>query len=479
MINFDNTYSKLPEEFFELVNPEEVPNPSLVKFNDLLAEELNLNLNELSNEEKASIFSGNVIAKGSQPIAQVYAGHQFGHFVPRLGDGRAILLGEVIDKNGIRKDIQLKGSGVTKYSRSGDGKAPISAVIREYIISEAIHSLNIPTTRSLSIVTTGENIYREETTPGAILCRVASSHIRIGTFEYFAARNDIKSLKILFIYTLKRHYPEINENHITKFFDIVVDNQAKLIAKWMSIGFIHGVMNTDNSAISGETIDYGPCAFMDTFEENKVFSSIDMYGRYSYSNQSKIIEWNLSKLKDCLRLILDNEQQAILMDAILDGFEDKFMDYYFLNMNKKIGLNSDDDILINDFLKLMEENKVDFTLAFRYLCDSTEKGSEELKTLFKNNTKLDNWLIKWHKILKEEKLDLNKIKNKMKLVNPLFIPRNHRVQEVIDAAIKKDYSKLNKLLKILSNPFEEQKENNEYINPPKPDEVVHQTFCGT
>jgi len=479
MINFDNTYSKLPEEFFEIVNPEKVPNPSLVKFNDLLAEELNLNLNELSNEEKASIFSGNVIAKGSQPIAQVYAGHQFGHFVPRLGDGRAILLGEVIDKNGIRKDIQLKGSGVTKYSRSGDGKAPLSAVIREYIISEAMHSLNIPTTRSLSIVTTGENIYREETTPGAILCRVASSHIRIGTFEYFAARNDIKSLKILFIYTLKRHYPEINENHITKFFDIVVDNQAKLIAKWMSIGFIHGVMNTDNSAISGETIDYGPCAFMDTFEENKVFSSIDLYGRYSYSNQSKIIWWNLSKLKDCLRLILDNEQQAILMDAILDGFEDKFMDYYFLNMNKKIGLNSDDDILINDFLKLMEENKVDFTLTFRYLCDSTEKGSEELKTLFKNNTKLDNWLIKWHKILKEEKLDLNKIKNKMKLVNPLFIPRNHRVQEVIDAAIKKDYSKLNKLLKILSNPFEEQKENNKYINPPKPDEVVHQTFCGT
>ncbi len=373
MFKFDNSYSRLPENFYERIDPIAVKNPKLIRFNKLLAEEIGLDPIK-DNNHLETIFSGNVLPKDSDPIALAYAGHQFGHFVPQLGDGRAVLLGEVSNHDGFRFDIQLKGSGPTSFSRGGDGRAPLGPVIREYIMSEAMHFLNIPTTRSLAMVATDELVSRETLLPGGVLTRIASSHIRVGTFEYFAAQGDQKNLKLLANYAINRHYSNIDEsnNRYQIFLESVCDKQASLIAKWMEVGFIHGVMNTDNTSISGETIDYGPCAFMDSYHPETVFSSIDHHGRYAYGNQPNIAQWNLARLSECLLPLIDNDSNKAITIAeeILDSFGRKFEDYWFSGMCEKIGLpgsKKNNRALLQDLLKLMQKNKSDFTLTFWYL----------------------------------------------------------------------------------------------------------------
>ena len=373
MFKFDNSYSRLPENFYERIDPIAVKNPKLIRFNKLLAEEIGLDPIK-DNNHLETIFSGNVLPKDSDPIALAYAGHQFGHFVPQLGDGRAVLLGEVSNHDGFRFDIQLKGSGPTSFSRGGDGRAPLGPVIREYIMSEAMHFLNIPTTRSLAMVATDELVSRETLLPGGVLTRIASSHIRVGTFEYFAAQGDQKNLKLLADYAINRHYSNIDEsnNRYQIFLESVCDKQASLIAKWMEVGFIHGVMNTDNTSISGETIDYGPCAFMDSYHPETVFSSIDHHGRYAYGNQPNIAQWNLARLSECLLPLIDNDSNKAITIAeeILDSFGRKFEDYWFSGMCEKIGLpgsKKNNRALLQDLLKLMQKNQSDFTLTFWYL----------------------------------------------------------------------------------------------------------------
>jgi serine/tyrosine/threonine adenylyltransferase len=445
VVEFDSTYIKLPAMFYSEVKPTKVKNPELIKFNDDLAKELGIDV-----RDKAEVFSGNIILEGSEPIAQAYAGHQFGHFVSSLGDGRACLLGEVISVNGHRKDIQLKGSGITNFSRGGDGKAPLGAVIREYIMSEAMHALRIPTTRSLSIVSTGEDVYREEVEPAGILCRVASSHIRIGTFEYFATEH--KMIKRLCDYTINRHFPG---STYLEFFEQVLDRQAKLIANWMSVGFIHGVMNTDNTSICGETIDYGPCAFLDEYEKDKVFSSIDSYGRYSFENQKKVIIWNLSRLAICLISLVESTE----LNKSLQNFNTLFEKYWMELMQEKIGV--DDQNLVYEFLELIEG--VDYTLAFRYL------GTDNFLSLFNEQEKVSRWLNKWNM----HNVDVNKLQQ----INPAHIPRLHLVNKAIDVAYKGDYSYMERLIDVLKNPFTEQ--DDEFMLGPKEDERVDKTFCGT
>jgi uncharacterized protein YdiU (UPF0061 family) len=491
MLNFNNTYVTLPEYFYHKVNPTKVINPSLIKFNYKLAEELGLYDSRL--EDITNIFSGNIICQGSQPIAQVYAGHQFGHFVPRLGDGRAILLGEVFDSNGYRKDIQLKGSGRTPYSRGGDGRAWLGPVIREYIISEFMHNLAVPTTRSLAAVLTGEDIYRQEALPGAILTRVASSHIRIGSFEYFAAKDDTKALKLLADYVIDRHYSVIKNdtNPYLSLLEQVLKKQSLLVAKWMSIGFIHGVMNTDNMSISGETIDYGPCAFMDYYDQNMVFSSIDNYGRYAYSNQPKICQWNLSCLAEALLPIIDsNKEHAIeLCTEVLNSFNQDFKSNFYRLMIEKIGLDGElleDFMLVQGLLDLMQKYKADFTLTFRYLSKIVDENND-LSIFLKlfdeeanTSSEINLWLSKWRLRLKRLNLDSTQIEKKMNLVNPAFIPRNHKIEEMIEKAhLNNDYSLMNDFLEIMENPFQEQDLFREYFFAPENKVLDYVTFCGT
>jgi serine/tyrosine/threonine adenylyltransferase len=451
-MKFDNTYINLPQIFYQKVNPTKISNPELIKFNDSLAKELGVDI-----YNKSEVFSGNVIKEGSEPIAQVYAGHQFGHFVPSLGDGRAILLGEVIDINGVRKDVQLKGSGLTQFSRGGDGKAPLGAVIREYVMSESMHALGVPTTRSLSIVSTGEDVYREEIEPGGILCRVASSHIRIGTFEYFAGIGDNESIKILANYVIDRHYKQIknSKNKYLELFKLILDRQAKLVAKWISIGFIHGVMNTDNTSICGETIDYGPCAFLDEYEKDKVFSSIDVNGRYSFENQKNVIVWNLSKLGQCLVDLVNADE----LNGCLDGFKRLFDRYWMSFMQDKIGVK--DENLVYDFLELIVG--VDYTLAFRCL------GTDKFLDIFDDKVAVNKWLDKW----KRYNVEVNELQK----VNPAHIPRLHLVNKAINLANKGDYSFMERLIEVLKNPYTQQDE--EFLKPPTVAEKVEKTFCGT
>jgi len=485
MINFDNSYSKLPDIFFERINPVAVKEPSLIQFNDPLAKEIGLNLEK--NENLFSvIFSGNKILKGSEPIALAYAGHQFGHFVPQLGDGRAVLLGEIINNNGRRFDIQLKGSGQTCYSRGGDGRAPLGPVIREYIISEAMHALNIPTTRSLAIVTTGEMVSRETLLPGGILTRVASSHLRVGTFEYFAAFKDLENLKLLTNYAISRHFPNIKNDDFRyqNFLKLVCENQASLIAKWMHVGFIHGVMNTDNTSISGETIDYGPCAFMDNYNPNTVFSSIDLHGRYAYGNQPNIAQWNIACLGQCLLPLINPERNKAIeiVEEILDGFENKFRQYWLNSMYKKIGLLKNNYDLIEELLQIMNQDKSDFTLTFRYLSDviGKENNSSNFLNQFLSKNKIDAWLVKWKESIKKENRPEKEIKKSMLKINPAFIPRNHRVEKVIYEILNNyDYSYLDHLLQLLDKPFDHKQHDIEYMNPPDDQNQNYQTFCGT
>ncbi|BDQ37589.1 UPF0061 protein [Pseudodesulfovibrio nedwellii] len=482
---FDNTYTRLPNRFFQRINPVVVEKPSLIRMNTSLAKKLGLPLPD-NHIQLAELFSGNVLMDGMEPIAQAYAGHQFGNFVHQLGDGRAVLLGEAITKQGTRFDIQLKGSGQTQFSRSGDGRSPLGPVIREYVISEAMHTLGIPTTRALAMVATGETVHRETTLPGAILTRVAASFIRVGTFEYFAARNDEEALRKLADYTIQRHYPEVEkaDNPYATFFNAVCHAQAELLARWMCVGFIHGVMNTDNTTISGETIDYGPCAFMDQYNPAQVFSSIDHQGRYAYNQQPLIAQWNMGCLGGCLIPLLHTDEQTAhnLGEDILASFTPSFAHYYRTGMCAKIGLSKESDhgfAHAKRLLEIMHQDHVDFTESFRILGDSIT-DSAQFKALFSSRETIIQWITDWRELLNQDPRSAEKTSHAMHATNPAIIPRNHRVEEAIRAAEDHgDFAPTHKLIEVLSTPYADQPNHQEYRSPPEPSERVQQTFCGT
>ena len=480
MINYKNTYINLPKEFYQKINPKVSLNPKFVKFNANLANELDLNLK--NNHESCELLSGSRIQKNSSPIAMAYAGHQFGQFVPQLGDGRAVLIGEILDSKNRRFDIQLKGSGKTKFSRGGDGKCPLDAAVREYILSEAMNSFNIPTTRSLAIISTGEEIMREGLKPGAILVRVASSHIRIGTFEYFSFRNDIQNLKLLADYSIERHFSDF-KNTTDKyliFFNEVMKKQINLICKWYNVGFIHGVMNTDNTTISGETIDYGPCAFMDFYKQNKVFSSIDYSGRYSFNNQIPVIFWNLNCLANCLAHIFNKEKWIVReLENLLNKFPKMIKIQWLKVISSKFGLIKKklfDEKFILQWLEILEKNNLDYTNSFTNLFKYLENNN---LNIFPENNEIKDFLNNWKKKLSSQNIDINKVKKIMKNSNPIYIPRNHLVESAITATISGDFSKMNKLLEILEDPYVLKKNTETYQQPPTKSEEVLQTFCGT
>lgn len=484
--HFDNSYARLPEQFYARLAPVPVKAPSLIRVNERLAGELGLDTGRLANEQTIAVFAGNHVPKHAEPIAMAYAGHQFGHLVPQLGDGRAILLGELIGTHGTPWDIHLKGSGQTPFSRQGDGRAPIGPVMREYIVSEAMHALGIPTTRSLAAVATGEPVYRERMLPGAILTRVAASHVRIGTFEYFAARGDNHSVKILADHIINRLYPSAwdAENPYLAFFEKVMAKQAALIANWMHVGFIHGVMNTDNMAISGETIDYGPCAFMDHYDPATVFSSIDVAGRYAYGNQGHIAQWNLARLAETLLFLFDENSQSAIgkAEAAIATFPERFQRAWLDGMRRKLGLEdvqADDKALIDSLLGIMHQEEADFTLTFRALCQA-EGDDADLQAILGANEALPQWLDRWKKRLAREATTPAKRRERMRLTNPAYIPRNHQIAKAIaQAEEQQGYSKMDALMAVLAKPFQERRAYAEYALPPKPEERVYQTFCGT
>ena len=486
---FDNSYAKLPDHFYASASPVPVSKPSLIKLNHSLAEDLGLDTEILSGHRGIAVFAGNFIPQQASPIATAYAGHQFGTFVSKLGDGRAILLGEIIDPKGIRRDIQLKGSGPTPFSRGGDGRAPLGPVIREYIISEAMNALRIPTTRSLAAVATGGPVFRETALPGAIITRVASSHIRIGSFEYFSARGDKSSTQQLANYVINRHFPLLKEanNPYLALLETVMDRQSSLIAKWMNIGFIHGVMNTDNMTISGETIDYGPCAFMDTYSPTTVFSSIDHHGRYAFGNQAHIGLWNLARFAETLLPLLDpNLKKAVKMaEFTIASFPNKFQRHWLNGMRRKLGLfkaADDDQSLVNSLLELMDTHGADYTLMFRALCNYAQdvKSDFQVHPLLPNNKDYQSWSSRWKERLIREPTPPTERASVMRSFNPAFIPRNHRVEQAIQAAVDHaDFSKMDELLDVLSNPYKDQEKYASHAQPPKPEERIQHTFCGT
>jgi uncharacterized protein YdiU (UPF0061 family) len=541
---FDNSYARLPCGFYEAILPAKSENPSLIRVNDSLLEEFGLDLAKLQDEEAARFFSGNYIAPGSFPIALAYAGHQFGRFVPVLGDGRAHLLGELVNKRGERFDIQLKGSGRTSFSRNGDGRATLASVMREYIVSEAMHGLKIKTTRSLAFVTTGEFVQRETALPGAILTRIASSHIRVGTFEYFAARGDTDAVKILSDYTIKRHYPACakGSNPYISLLREVMDAYAKLVASWMGIGFIHGVMNTDNTTISGETIDYGPCAFMDEYDHDKVFSSIDKHGRYAYSNQPNIAKWNLNRFALSIISLIDEDPTKAneIIETVIGEFDGIYQAHWLAIMRRKLGLFSarpDDDKLINDLLDIMHKGKMDFTITFRQLSDLIPLSSHSLPsstlpsspshlpssqrklgpsdeqspegvtltssrncllswvpgmtedgrmtegagmTACEDGTDYAGWIERWIKRLEIEGKSRKEHVDLMESSNPARIPRNHLIEEAIKAATESnDFSMMDEMLSALEKPFVYHPDHQKYASAPTPNERIRKTFCGT
>ena len=486
---FQNTYAALPANFFARVAPTPVAAPRLIKLNRPLALQLGLDPDLLSSPEGTEILAGKTLPAGADPIAMAYAGHQFGHFVPQLGDGRAILLGEVIDKDGIRRDIQLKGSGPTPFSRRGDGRAALGPVLREYIVSEAMFALGIPTTRSLAAVMSGESVMRETALPGAVLTRVAASHVRVGTFQYFAARGDTEGVRRLADHVIARHCPQAAsaERPFQALLEGVVARQAELVARWLLVGFIHGVMNTDNTSISGETIDYGPCAFMDHYDPAQVFSSIDEMGRYAYANQPRIALWNLTRLAECLLPLLSDDQEKAIAEAqgILGAFPQKFSAAYQAGLRNKIGLftvRDGDEVLVQDLLDAMAKNQADFTLTFRRLGEAAldPAGDAKVRALFAEPAALDEWTARWRQRAGEEPQTPAERQAAMRAVNPAFIPRNHRVEAVIRAAmVNDDYGPFEELLAVLSKPYQDQPEFAAYTEPPQPDQRVLQTFCGT
>ena len=478
--HFDNTYSRLPKVMSSQLTPIPVENPKLTIFNHGFSKELGLDFSSLNNNQIASIFSGNLLPKESKCIAQAYAGHQFGYFT-MLGDGRAILIGEHLSKNNKRFDIQFKGSGKTPYSRNGDGRAALGPMLREYIVSEAMHSLGIPTTRSLAVVKTGENVIRETPLPGAILTRVAASHIRVGTFQYVTATEDEKNLKTLFDYTIDRHYPKIKDSKTPAIdlLKIVMEKQIKLVVDWMRVGFIHGVMNTDNMTISGETIDYGPCAFMDAYDPETVFSSIDHDGRYAYFNQPGITKWNLARFAETLLPLIDkNKDKAIkIVTEIINNFGEIYKKNWLEMMRKKLGLiekKNNDEKLINDLLSLLHEQKADYTNTFCSLMNEDVQNDK----IF-NNKEFIDWHQKWKECLAKNNNSTEESLKLMRSVNPIVIPRNHKVEEVLDAANKDDLNPFHDFLKVLEKPYENQIKNNNYQSPAPPSEKKYQTFCGT
>lgn len=510
MIPFKNTYARLPDIFFELVEPSKVSAPELLHINRSLAEELGLTLPS-DDAEIAAIFSGNTLPEGAEPLAMAYAGHQFGHFVPQLGDGRAILLGEVTDSNGHQRDIQLKGAGRTRFSRGGDGRAALGPVIREYVVSEAMHAMGVPTTRALAMVRTGDPVYRETPMPGAILARVGSSHIRVGTFEYFAARQNTEAIITLSEYVIQRHYPHCAEdpNPYLAMLKEIMRAQARLVARWMQLGFIHGVMNTDNTTISGETIDYGPCAFMDDYQHDKVFSSIDQYSRYAYKNQPVIARWNLENLSACLApLLAETTEEAVeLIKGAVEIYATTFEHHWRMGFLQKIGLSagtndsvsnkndrdqaptsdeSDGIKLVQRLLTLMNRHRSDFTNTFRFLGDD-DANLIRFRTQFPDaaETELDGWISDWRSAVAEihgttdAAIVPTSTRNMMNQANPAYIPRNHRIEEAITAALHGDMGPANALMDVVSDPYTERDEYSAFALPPKPEQIVHQTFCGT
>ena len=487
---FDNSYARLGERFYTRQLPVPVTKPGLIRVNRALALDLGIDPLWLESAQGVEFLAGNYIAEGSEPLASVYAGHQFGGWNPQLGDGRAILLGEVIGRDGLRYDIQLKGSGRTPYSRGGDGRAPLGPVLREYIVSEAMAAMGVPTSRTLAAVSSGEWVMREGRLPGAVLARVAQSHIRIGTLQFFAARRENDALRTLVGHVIERHYPETAqaENPVRAMLDGVIARQASLVARWQSLGFIHGVMNTDNMLLSGETIDYGPCAFMDDFEIGRVLSSIDHGGRYAYGNQPNIAHWNLSVLTQALLPLLDVDPDKALAagQAAIDAFPGLYQTAFTDIMLKKLGLSekADGDVeLIQDLLQLMQAEKADFTLAFRFLSDlvSPETASGGgIGALFGPPGSFAPWLERWRQRIDRESLHGAKRQRSMYAVNPVFIPRNHLVEEAISAAEKHgDFGPFNRLVDILADSFAYEPGKAAYAAPPRPEQVVRQTFCGT
>jgi len=489
-INFDKSYARLPPRFFAPTPPHQPPAPTLVRLNTQLARELGVDPDWLAGPAGLDMLSGRSLPAGAEPIALAYAGHQFGNFVPQLGDGRAILLGEVIDDSGRRRDIQLKGAGRTPFSRGGDGRAALGPVLREYLVSEAMAALGIPTTRALAVVTTGEPVLRETVLPGAILTRVAASHIRVGTFQYFAAREDVEALRLLADHVVARHYPDLGEQEagVARYralLDAVIAAQARLVARWMLVGFIHGVMNTDNVSVAGETIDYGPCAFMDQYDPATVFSSIDRMGRYAYGNQPRIAHWNLARLAEAMLPLLGEDQDASLEVAqtSLAVFGTLFADGYHGGLRRKVGLAEEregDVALVGDLLTAMTANQVDFTLLFRRLGDAVVGEDEPARSLFVDPTAFDGWAIRWRERLAGEPREPAERRAAMNAVNPAFIPRNHRVEAMIAAAVDHaDFGPFATLLEVLARPFEDQPDHAALAEPPLPEQCVLATFCGT
>ena len=468
-IPFDNTYANLDRAFFSRVNPVPVKEPALIAYNADLAKQIGITCG--TEQEYTEVFSGTRLAEGSDPLAQLYAGHQFGHYSPQLGDGRAVLLGETCGPDNRRRDIQLKGSGPTPYSRRGDGRAWLGPVLREYLISEAMHALRVPTTRALAAVSTGETVFRESPLPGAVLTRVAASHIRVGTFQVFAARGDVTTLQQLLEYTLNRHYP--NADGPLGLLKAVIAAQAQLVAKWMSVGFIHGVMNTDNCQIAGETIDYGPCAFLDHYDPMAVFSSIDRQGRYAFSNQPDIIVWNMAQLATALIPLMPDQEKAVaLFTTAVHAMPQLIRDHCNRAYGAKIGLTElrpGDDTLVTELLQVMADSRADYTATFRGLITGTARDHL-------NDTEgFDDWARRWQNRLR----DVPDPEAVMARNNPVYIARNHRVEQMITAAVGGDYAPFHRLRKVLAHPYDSQPDSVDLTQPPTPQEVVPATFCGT
>lgn len=493
-ISLSNRFLKLGNKFYNKSSPVPVTAPTLIIFNEDLASTMGLSSAGFYSSDAALFFSGNQLFDGCEPLAMAYSGSQFGQFNPQLGDGRAIYLGEVNHPDGDSFDMQLKGSGRTAYSRNGDGRSALGPVLREYLVSEAMYQLNVPTTRALAAVTTGEEVARESLSPGGVLTRIASSFVRVGTFQYFASSGDLKSIKKLADYVIERNYQTIQEvdNKYLEFFKSVVERQAKLIAQWMQLGFIHGVMNTDNMSVAGETIDYGPCAFMDEFDRNQVYSFIDRGGRYAYSNQPPIGLWNLTRLAETLvPLFSDDTDKAVeLAKSVLKSYEVSYDNAWLRAMRDKFGLTSnpdenniEDKKLIESLFEIMHVNRADFTLTFFYLSRLDMKVSssdEKFKELFENSESIDAWLINWRERLSKETITNEQRQINMQKVNPVYIPRNHLIEAAIRAAEdNNDFTLFHELHAVLENPFNFQKGMDKYMLPPEPEEVVENTFCGT
>lgn len=488
-LGLQHSYATLPPRFWATARPAAVPEPRLVVLNRPLAQELGLDPGAVT-DHAAALFSGNELPEDAQPIAMAYAGHQFGAFVPSLGDGRAILLGELRDRQGVLRDLQLKGAGTTPWSRNGDGRAVLGPMLREYLISEAMHALGIPSTRSLAVVATGEHVFRDRLLPGAVLTRVASSHVRVGTFQYFAARGDEAGLRALLDYVIARHDPQAGTaaSPALAVLTAVSARQAQLLASWMCVGFIHGVMNTDNMTISGETIDYGPCAFMDEYDPRTVFSSIDHGGRYAYINQPAIAQWNLARLAETLLPLIDPDVDRAVASAtaVVQAFAPQFDAAFLAGMRRKLGLTiaqDEDAALVRDLLAALQGAGADFTLSFRRLAEAASAGSERddaLLLLFPQPDAMRAWLVRWReRLAREPQISPQQRAAAMRQANPAFIPRNHRVQAALDAAEAGDEAPFHELLAVLQQPYADQPARAHYGTPPQPQERVLRTFCGT